>query len=100
VIGKIKGLEDQYISRFIAVFAKFLSLKGNEQVLMGELSVNERKKVNIMAAFLGFPKVIILDETSTGLDSDTSQRILHLLKIYSNQYSNCVLLTSHNIPEG
>lgn len=29
VIGKIKGLDDQYISRFIAIFARFLKLKGN-----------------------------------------------------------------------
>ena len=99
-IGKIKGLTDQSISIFITVFTKYLKFEGNEQVKISDMSVNQRKKANFIIAFLGFPKAIVMDETSTGIDQNSSERFLTLLRIYSHKYNKIVILTSHNVKQG
>lgn len=60
----------------------------------GKLSYGNRRKVNILVAFLGFPKVIILDEPTNGIDT----KGIILLKKYiqkAKEKGSIVIITSH-----
>lgn len=60
----------------------------------GKLSYGNKRKVNIIVAFLAFPKVIILDEPTNGIDT----KGIILLKKYiqkAKDNGSTILITSH-----
>lgn len=60
----------------------------------GKLSYGNKRKVNILVAFLAFPKVIILDEPTNGIDT----KGIILLKKYiqkAKENGSTILITSH-----
>lgn len=64
------------------------------KMAFGKLSYGNKRKVNILVAFLGFPKVIILDEPTNGIDT----KGIILLKKYiqkAKEKGSTVVITSH-----
>ena len=55
-----------------------------------------KQKISIMASLISNPKLWILDEPITGLDTQTSLNLLNYMKEYSNS-GNAVLFSSHNL---
>ncbi|XP_072906755.1 ATP-binding cassette sub-family G member 5 isoform X3 [Hemitrygon akajei] len=58
------------------------------------ISGGERRRVSIAAQLLQDPKVILLDEPTTGLDSMTSNQIIHLLSELAHK-NRTVILSIH-----
>ncbi|XP_072121065.1 ATP-binding cassette sub-family G member 5 [Mobula birostris] len=58
------------------------------------ISGGERRRVSIAAQLLQDPKVILLDEPTTGLDSMTSNQIIHLLSELAHK-NRIVILSIH-----
>lgn len=59
-----------------------------------ELSLGNKRKVNMIAAFIGFPKLILLDEPTNGIDSHG----LIMLKRYivkAKENGSIIILSSH-----
>ena len=63
--------------------------------LIGSLSHGTRRKVSVMSAFIGVPKLIIMDEPLNGLDIDSIQAFCHLLKQHQ-QKGGAALIACHN----
>jgi len=59
------------------------------------LSLGERMKCEVAAALLHQPRVLFLDEPTTGLDVPMQRRIRSFLREYNRRYEATVLLTSH-----
>jgi ABC-2 type transport system ATP-binding protein len=60
-----------------------------------ELSLGERMKMELIAALLHSPEVLLLDEPTIGLDVVSQRRVQDFLKFYQAQQKITVLLTSH-----
>jgi Predicted ATPase involved in cell division len=62
-----------------------------------ELSGGEQQRIAIARALLNQPKVIIADEPTGNLDSETANNIVRLLKDITSQ-GTAVVMSTHNMP--
>ncbi len=62
-----------------------------------ELSGGEQQRIAIARALLNHPKMIIADEPTGNLDSETASNIVRLLKDITRQ-GTAVVMSTHNIP--
>jgi energy-coupling factor transport system ATP-binding protein len=61
------------------------------------LSVGEKRRVNIASVLAMDPKIIILDEPDTGLDRLTSLKLMSYLAKLNKESGTTVLIISHNL---
>ncbi len=64
-------------------------------VMVRELSLGERMKMELIAALLHRPRVLFLDEPTIGLDVVSQRAVRHFLRDYNRRYRVTILLTSH-----
>lgn len=60
-----------------------------------ELSLGERMRMELIAALLHSPEVLLLDEPTIGLDVISQKKVQQFLKYYQQQQKLTVILTSH-----
>jgi ABC-2 type transport system ATP-binding protein len=60
-----------------------------------ELSLGERMRMELIAALLHNPDVLLLDEPTIGLDVVSQRRVQEFLKFYQAERDITVILTSH-----
>ncbi|MEW4529925.1 MAG: ABC transporter ATP-binding protein [Maioricimonas sp. JB045] len=60
-----------------------------------ELSLGERMRMELIAALLHSPDVLLLDEPTIGLDVVSQRRVQEFLKYYQSEHGITVILTSH-----
>jgi viologen exporter family transport system ATP-binding protein len=60
-----------------------------------ELSLGERMRMELIAALLHSPEVLLLDEPTIGLDVVSQRKVQEFLKFYQKEQRITVLLTSH-----
>jgi ABC-2 type transport system ATP-binding protein len=64
-------------------------------VMVRELSLGERMKMELIAALLHRPRVLFLDEPTIGLDVVSQKAVRQFLRDYNRRYKVTILLTSH-----
>jgi zinc transport system ATP-binding protein len=65
--------------------------------LVGELSGGQRQRVMIARALASHPKVLILDEPNTGVDTRSQQRFYELLRRLNRDERMTILFVTHDI---
>ena len=66
---------------------------------VGKLSGGQRRRVDIARAMLAEPKILILDEPTTGLDPQTRKNIWDALNTLRKQNGMTIFLTTHYMEE-
>lgn len=97
-IGELRGMNTADIDKFLKPFADIF----NEEVLgkrkyLRDLSKGNQKKAGIVAALIGNPEVIILDEPFANLDPTTQIRLKQILKELTKNRDITVLISSHDL---
>jgi len=64
-------------------------------VMVRELSLGERMKMELIAALLHRPRVLFLDEPTIGLDVVSQRAVRQFLRDYNRRHNVTILLTSH-----
>ncbi len=80
--------------------ADVLKLVGLEHKLKTKahaLSGGEQQRVSIARALLNRPKLILADEPTGNLDSETSEEIMQLLLAVANEESSAVIMATHDM---
>ena len=72
-----------------------LAVRGKLNVMVRELSLGERMKMELIAALLHRPKVLFLDEPTIGLDVVSQRAVRNFLRAYNKRHKVTILLTSH-----
>ena len=97
-IGDLRGINKADIKEFLGQFDEFF----NDEVLekkkyLRDLSKGNQKKVGIVAAMMGDPKVVVLDEPFANLDPTTQIRLKKILKTLTENKEITVLVSSHDL---
>lgn len=78
-MGRIAGMSQAPLARRIEQLHERLELPAGRSSLLLHYSKGMLQKVNLMQALLNEPKLLLLDEPFSGLDSESSARLLKLL---------------------
>ena len=87
-------MSDKYLEQFEELFHG--EVIGTKKYLR-DLSKGNQKKAGIVAALIGSPEIIILDEPFANLDPTTQIRLKKILKELSDDKDITVLISSHDL---
>ena len=93
--AKIYGIPRPTFERTVAELTELLQVKEKLSVMVRELSLGERMKMELIAALLHQPKVLFLDEPTIGLDVISQKTVREFLHEYNATRKTTILLTSH-----
>ncbi|MEN8704366.1 MAG: ABC transporter ATP-binding protein [Polaribacter sp.] len=97
-VGDLRGMNNADVTTFIAEFNEFFNneIIGKKKYLR-DLSKGNQKKVGIVAAMMGNPKVVILDEPFANLDPTTQIRLKKIISQLTENREVTVLISSHDL---
>lgn len=81
--------------RSVAELTEMLDVRAQLDVMVRELSLGQRMKMELIAALLHRPKVLFLDEPTIGLDVVSQKTVREFLKVHNARSKTTILLTSH-----
>src|SRR6476646_8750972 len=93
--AKIYGIEPGTFQRTVDELTELLRARDKLNVMVRELSLGERMKMELIAALLHQPKVLFLDEPTIGLDVISQKTVREFLRDYNATQKTTILLTSH-----
>jgi ABC-2 type transport system ATP-binding protein len=91
----IYGIDRQRFVKVVNGLAELLEVSDKMNVMVRELSLGERMKMELISALIHEPKVLFLDEPTIGLDVVSQKRVRDFLRIYNQDHRIVTLLTSH-----
>lgn len=99
-VGELRGLSKKQVDNFLIQFEVFFhgEILGGKKYLR-DLSKGNQKKAGVVAALLGEPKVVVLDEPFANLDPSTQIRLKEILKDLSKNKETTILVSSHDIQD-
>ena len=95
--GKMQGIKKNNLSEKILNVLEKCGLKDKQNTEISILSKGYRQRVGIAQALIHDPKIVILDEPTTGLDPNQRIEIRDLIKEIGK--SKTVILSSHVLSE-
>lgn len=98
VYGRYFGLKDAEIRERIAPLLDFASLSHKANAKPGELSGGMKRRLSLARALINNPKLLLLDEPTTGLDPQARHLMWERLQMLLQQ-GKSILLTTHFMDE-
>ena len=97
-VGDLRGMNKADVTAFIAKFDVFFNdeIIGKKKYLR-DLSKGNQKKAGIVAALMGAPHVVVLDEPFANLDPTTQIRLKKILKELTDNKEITLLVSSHDL---
>ena len=91
----IYGIDRKEFESTVGELIELLDVRDKMGVMVRELSLGERMKMELIAALLHRPKVLFLDEPTIGLDVMSQKKVREFLREYNRRHKVVTLLTSH-----
>jgi len=109
---RVKGRSENQIRTDVTQILTWLGLTSKLFSLPRDLTDSERQRVLIARAVIGRPRLLLVDEPTTGLDDNQEAHIIHLLhelhqsgstviiatrrEMLVNRYPGPLMIVSHN----
>jgi putative ABC transport system ATP-binding protein len=94
----LNGVSAKERKKRVTFLLQRIGLSGAEKALPNELSGGEAQRVAAARAMAHFPQVLLADEPTASLDSETSRQLIQLLSELSKA-QQCTLIFSTHDPE-
>ena len=87
-----RKVDEEYVSEIL----ELLGLSKKKDAFPGNSSGGQQQRVAIARAVAAKPVIILADEPTGNLDSATSHEVLGLLKMAARQFSQTIILITHD----
>ena len=91
----IYGIDRGRFNKVVGGLSELLEVQDKMNVMVRELSLGERMKMELISALIHEPRVLFLDEPTIGLDVVSQKRVREFLRIYNEEHRIVTMLTSH-----
>jgi len=95
LLRHIYGLPAAHYKETLDELVTLLGVSEKLNVMVRELSLGERMKMELIAALLHRPRVLFLDEPTIGLDVVSQKAVRSFLREHNRKHRTTILLTSH-----
>lgn len=95
VVQRLRNVPEKNIHEVL----KIVRLERQKDKKVSEYSLGMKQRLGIAMALLPFPKLLILDEPTNGLDPAGIQEIRELMKSLPSRFGMTVLISSHLLSE-
>jgi ABC-2 type transport system ATP-binding protein len=97
-IGELRGQNKADVDALVSQFEDFFHGEIlNQKKYLRDLSKGNQKKAGIVAALIGNPEVVVLDEPFANLDPTTQIRLKQIIKDLAEKQGVTVLISSHDL---
>lgn len=105
--GHLSGLENMRVmqrllnvpNRNVDEALRIVRLESHKDKKVSQYSLGMKQRLGIAMALMGFPKLLILDEPTNGLDPAGIQEIRELIQSLPQRFGMTVLISSHLLSE-
>jgi ABC-2 type transport system ATP-binding protein len=91
----IYEIDEGKYRRIVDELVDLLDVRDKLNVMVRELSLGERMKMELIVALIHSPKILFLDEPTIGLDVVSQKKVRDFLRHYSEENRISTVLTSH-----
>ncbi|MGI8482544.1 MAG: ABC transporter ATP-binding protein [Chthoniobacterales bacterium] len=91
----IYGIDRARFKKVVGGLGELLEVQDKMNVMVRELSLGERMKMELISALIHEPRVLFLDEPTIGLDVISQKRVREFLRLYNSEHRVVTMLTSH-----
>jgi ABC-2 type transport system ATP-binding protein len=91
----IYGIDRARFTQIVGGLVELLDVGDKLDVMVRELSLGERMKMELIAALIHTPRVLFLDEPTIGLDVTSQKKVREFLRLYNSEHQIVTMLTSH-----
>ena len=95
IVQTLRGAPERDIKEVLSI----VRLDGQKGKQVAHYSLGMKQRLGLVAALLGFPKLLILDEPTNGLDPAGIQEMRELICSLPGQFGMTVLVSSHLLSE-
>ncbi len=97
ILKEIYEVSDEDYEKRMNEFKDVLALDEFMEQPVRKLSLGQKMRCEIAAAFLHHPKIVYLDEPTIGLDVSVKEKIREFIKKMNKEKNITVMLTTHDI---
>ncbi|HWL54359.1 MAG TPA: ATP-binding cassette domain-containing protein [Chthoniobacteraceae bacterium] len=91
----IYEIDRKQFRQIVGGLAELLEVDDKLDIMVRELSLGERMKMELIAALIHSPRVLLLDEPTIGLDVGSARKVREFLAAYHADRPIVTMLTSH-----
>nr|UOU03317.1 ATP-binding cassette subfamily A3-like 4 [Brachionus rubens] len=98
LFANLRGIKSWRVNKIVEEFISAFKLSEFRNKLVQNLSGGNKRKVSSAIAFIGKPKIVILDEPTSGMDPAARRYLWNVIK-HARDMGMTVLLTTHSMEE-
>lgn len=93
---RLKGCSEKKIKETVHRMLAMVDMTGYAHRGIGQLSGGQQQRVAIARALAAKPAVLLADEPTGNLDSNTSAEVIGLLKMTGKEFHQTIVMITHN----
>lgn len=97
--ARLKGVSLDELDELVSKSLTEMQLLPQRHIMPPELPLGMRRRLSIAICLVSKPRIIFLDEPTTGLDPDTRRGLWNILQECTKEKNRAMVLTTHSMEE-
>ena len=99
LFGRLRGIREKNLKQTVDCIVRMVDLTKHAKFVCSTYSGGNKRKLSLGMALIGLPKIIFLDEPTSGVDSEARRKIWKTLVSVKEKFNCSIVLTSHSMDE-